>query len=78
VTTAPNEATEALVLKVGGKPYQGWTEARITRALDKTVSDFDLALSERWPGQDTPWPLLPFTACQLFLGTELLLTGYID
>ena len=78
MTTAPDEATEALVLKVGGKPYKGWTEARITRALDKTVSDFDLALSERWPGQDTPWPLLPFTACQLFLGTELLLTGYID
>jgi prophage tail gpP-like protein len=73
-----SDAPDVLTLLIGGVPYSGWTEIRVSRGLTKCVTDFDIAVSERWSGQDEPWKILPFVPCQIMMGDDPLLTGYVD
>lgn len=73
--TRPPDRVELLV---GGRAYGGWTEFRVTRAMDRAAGDFTLTVSERWPGQSDPWRILPYDAVEIRLGGDVLLTGYVD
>ncbi len=73
-TSTPDVPT----LLVEGRIYAGWTEFRVTRAMDQGASDFDFRVSERWPGQTDPWLLRPFLPVVIKLGEDVILTGYID
>jgi prophage tail gpP-like protein len=46
--------------------------------LDRCATDFDLSVSERWPGQDEPWQITPYSECVVSLGPDPVLTGYVD
>jgi prophage tail gpP-like protein len=35
-------------------------------------------VSERWPGQDEAWLVRPFSECVVSLGSDPVLTGYVD
>ena len=70
--------SDQLTVEIDGREYAGWTAARIERRIDKMATDFDLAVTETWPGQVTPWQLGVFTPIALRLGGVLVLTGYID
>lgn len=65
-------------LLVDGRAYGGWLELRATRGLERCSADFEVALVEQFPGQATAWPLGPFTALQLCLGEEPVITGFVD
>jgi len=69
---------DAVELRVGGSIYAGWTEFRVTRSMDRAAGDFDLTVSERWPGRNEAWRILPFAAVELRLGGDPVLTGYVD
>jgi prophage tail gpP-like protein len=69
---------EKPALLIDGKAYEGWTGLRITRGLERCAADFDLAAAARWPGQDEDWRILPFAPCQVMLGGDVVLTGYVD
>lgn len=70
--------SDAVELLVGGSIFSGWTEFRVSRAMDRAAGDFDLSVSERWPGRDEPWRIQPFDAVEIRLGSEAVLTGYVD
>lgn len=70
--------SDELALLVGGRRYRGWTDVRVTRGLLQCSSDFDIAVSERWQGQQDPWQILPFAPCQILLGSDPVLTGYVN
>ena len=70
--------TDRLTMTVGGRRYDGWTSVRVTRGIDRCVSHFDIAVTERWGNQDLPWRILPFAPLTLSIGTDLVLTGYVD
>jgi prophage tail gpP-like protein len=72
--TDPNTPT----LTVDGKIYAGWTSLRVTRALDRCATDFDIEVSERWADQDTAWMIQPFAECVVSIGQDPVLTGYVD
>lgn len=65
-------------LLIEGRKYGGWKEIRITRGLERCAADFQLAVATRWPGQDEDWRILPFAACQVLLGDDVVITGYVD
>lgn len=67
-----------LTLKTGGAVYSGWTEIRVTRSIKRGASDFDIALTDRWPGRTAPWPIRPGADCIVALDGETVLTGYTD
>ncbi len=67
-----------LSLLVGGKQYNGWKSVTVRRALESVCPTFDLLISERWAGQDQPWPITIGSACQVLLDGELVITGFVD
>ncbi|MDP1628863.1 phage baseplate assembly protein [Parvibaculum sp.] len=66
------------VLRVDGQIFAGWTGFRVERSLRQGASTFELTQSERWPGQESYWPVAEGAACTVELAGELLLTGYVD
>ena len=45
---------ETIMLCIGGRDYGGWTSVRVSRAIDRMASDFDIAVAERWSASPTP------------------------
>jgi prophage tail gpP-like protein len=75
--------SDELVLRINGNTYAKWSEARVTRALKECASSFDLAVSERWkdgeqPDQPLPWVIKPQDQAVVSIGSDTLLTGYVD
>ncbi|WP_052689409.1 phage baseplate assembly protein [Xanthomonas albilineans] len=77
-----------LRLVVGGQDFGGWKKIRIEAGIERQARSFELEVTDRWPGStaaataDTAPPLWrrirPFDACQIFIGNDLVLTGYVD
>jgi prophage tail gpP-like protein len=69
---------EELILTVGGRELSGWTEVRVTRGIERCPSDFQIGMTERFPGQPDAFVVHPGDACTVKLGDDLVLTGYVD
>lgn len=65
-------------LLVNGTDFGGWKSVSISAGIDRQARDFDLSVTDRWPGSDVPRRIAPGDACQVFIGSDLVLTGYVD
>ena len=75
-TSAPHNTVR---LVVNGQEYGGWKSVRIEAGIERQCRSFDLEVTDRWPGQtDIPRRIVPGDACQVFIGADLVLTGYVD
>jgi len=70
--------SEQVALSIDGRAYTGWTEVRIMRALDTLCGEFELRLTDRERAGDAAFPLRAGAACQVKVGGETLITGWID
>lgn len=67
-----------LVLLVDGMKFSGWEEVRLTRGVERMPSDFDLKVTESFPGELTQVVAKPFSECAVEIGGDRVLTGYVD
>jgi prophage tail gpP-like protein len=67
-----------LVLLVDGQRLSGWQEIRVSRGIERIPSDFDISLTERYPGEMEAAILRAGSPCQVLIGDDLVVTGYID
>ena len=75
MTTDPN----AVRLIVNDKEYGGWKSVSITAGIERQARDFELSVTDRWPGQtDIPRRIRPGDVCEVFIGNDRILTGYVD
>lgn len=66
-------------LLVGGTEYAGWKSVRIEPGIERQARNFVLDVTDKWPGQtDIPRRIQPGDACQVLIGDDLVLTGYVD
>lgn len=66
-------------LVVNGQEFGGWKEVEITAGIERQVRDFKLAVTDKWPGQtDIPRRISRDDICQVFIGKDQLLNGYVD
>lgn len=65
-------------LRIGGQVYAGWDDVGVTRAMDACAGTFSLSVTDRWYGQDQPWPISPGDTCELRVDGEVVITGYVD
>jgi len=73
------DATNTVRLLINGQTYAGWISVRVSAGIERQARDFALEATDRWPGQtDIPRRIQPGDACQLYLGADLVLTGYVD
>ena len=85
-TPAPNQTDELQLLvrppvSHGVQPwtsYTGWTEQRITRGIERCPSDFEVIATAQGPQGQLLVNIAPGWECQIMLGNDLVLTGYVD
>ncbi|MDO9631219.1 MAG: hypothetical protein Q7I92_04890, partial [Humidesulfovibrio sp.] len=65
-------------LEIEGGLYGGWTSITIRRGLEQVAGSFELAVTERWPGQDIPRPIKPGAPCRVLVDGAPVVTGYVD
>lgn len=70
--------SEEISLVVGKQKIYGWTDVRITRGVERLPSDFDIGMTERFPGSVQDVVVSPGDPCQVFIGPDLIITGYVD
>jgi prophage tail gpP-like protein len=63
---------------VGAQAWQGWKAIRVTRGVERVPSDFDLAVTEEFPGQAARIDVQPGQACQIKIGGDIAVTGWIN
>ncbi len=71
-------ASDDLTLVVNGQEYAGWTDVRVTRGVERMPSDFEVSVTDKYPGQISTVDIAPQMACQVYIGQDLAITGYID
>lgn len=70
---------DALTLKVDGRTWEGWEEARVVSVFGKALCGrFDLVLADRWRSDFSARPIRTGMRCELWLAGELRMTGWID
>lgn len=69
--------SDELTIRAAGQTISGWTEVRVTRGVERVVSDFEISLTERFPGASDV-TVAPGAPCEVFLGDDLVITGYVD
>jgi prophage tail gpP-like protein len=70
-------------LVVGGNEYGGWKKIHIEAGIERQARSFELEVTDRWPAGSAQVTYLsrrirPFDAAQVFIGTDLVLSGYVD
>lgn len=65
-------------LRIAGARYEGWKEVSIETGLDTLAGSFNLALTERFPDQPELWVIEPGVACEVLIGDDLVITGFVD
>jgi prophage tail gpP-like protein len=67
-----------VTLIAGGQSLGGWQSIRVTRSLDRVPGDFEIGLTEKYPGQAAAVVVTPGEPCTLMLGSDTVITGYVD
>lgn len=65
---------------VNGVEFGGWKSVRIGAGIERQARSFDLSVTDEWPGSrnDIPRRVRPGDACEIYIGTDRVLTGYVD
>lgn len=69
---------DACELLVGGRLYGGWKRVAIERSIEQIAGSFELELTARWPGADVAQGLREGLSCEVRVGGETVLAGYVD
>src|ERR1700730_2629799 len=69
---------DELTILTDGRELGGWTAVAVDRGVELLPSNFRVDLTERYPGQAGQAPVEPFKPCEVYLGLDKILTGYID
>jgi prophage tail gpP-like protein len=71
-------ANNDVSLVIGAWRIEGWTSVRITRGIERMPSDFEITMTDRFPGDVHEVLMTPGDPLQLFIGNDVVVTGYVD
>lgn len=81
VVTAPRNLPapdNTVTIIIGGQRFTGWQSVRISRSCEKMPPDFDIIATERNPDTGAIALLPPASPCEIRIGADLVITGYVD
>jgi prophage tail gpP-like protein len=71
--------SNTVTLVVNGQEFSGWKAVAIQAGIEQQVRGFDLSITNRWPGSgEIPRRVYPGDKCELYIGSDKILTGYVD
>lgn len=65
-------------LRVDGVAYDGWERIRAMVSMETVADQFELGVTDRWDDSAQRRPIAAGAPCELWLGSQRLLTGYVD
>jgi prophage tail gpP-like protein len=65
-------------LLVDGQAFGGWKEVAIRQSLECMAGAFHLSVTRKWDGQQQPYKLREGLPCQVLIGDDVVITGYVD
>lgn len=65
-------------LRVNGTDYGGWISVSVSAGIERVARDFRLEVTDRWPGADSSPRVRPGDRCEIWLGPDLVMTGWVD
>lgn len=72
------EKENELSLVINGKRFFGWDSVRVTRGIERLPTDFEISLMDYSPESDEQQWVSAGDACELFIGDDRVMVGYID
>lgn len=71
------EKSNKVEIHVNGRVYGGWKSVRIEIGMEQLARAFSLEVTDEYPGNEQYRRIVPGDAVQLFIGDDLLCTGYV-
>ncbi len=75
---AQHPADGELVLELNNARISGWQQIRVTRGIERCPSDFEISLTEKYPGSAAEVFVAAGQTCRVRIGGDLVLSGYVD
>jgi prophage tail gpP-like protein len=69
---------DLLSIVIGNQALAGWTDITVRRGIEQLPSSFNIGLTDHYPGQPTETSIVPGSPCQVKIGPDLVITGYVD
>lgn len=69
---------DEMTLELPGCVVGGWLSTRVTRSIERCPNEFEVNMTELFPGHASEVVAKPGDACKLRIGSDLVLTGYVD
>lgn len=73
-----NIDSDDVTLKVDGVALKGWLDVHVSRGIERCPSDFSLRMTERYPGSIDAMQIKDGQACEIWIGADRVITGYVD
>lgn len=70
--------SDVVTLKVGGQAFEGWTSVSVQKGIRNPAGAFTLDFAERVRAEAAPLPIRRGDACEVLIGGEVVITGWID
>ncbi len=70
--------SDEIIVMVNGTRFGGWKAADATTSIESVCGQFRVDLMDKWTEESTPIEIKPGDACQVLLGDEPVITGYVD
>ncbi len=67
-----------LSLIVDGQAFGGWLDVRVSRGIKRGAGDFQIAVTQRWPGLDARFEIPEGAACEIWIDDDKVLTGWVE
>ena len=72
------ENPNTVKLWVDGKNYAGWKSVRITAGLERLARDFEVSVTDVWPGSPNAYRINPGDFVRVLIGQDVMVSGYVD
>ncbi len=72
-----HDRPNVVTLTVDEHDYAGWKSVEISAGIERQARSFDVSITWQWPGTEISHPITPGAACEVRIGGELILTGWV-
>lgn len=72
------EAPDIVTLKVSGQRFEGWTAVSVSKGIKNPAGAFSLEYAKRTDQEAPPVSIPPGAACEVLIGGQTVITGWVD
>lgn len=72
------EAPDIVTLKVAGQLFDGWTSVTVSKGIKNPAGSYSLEYAKRTDQPAPPASIPPGAACEVLIGGQTVITGYVD